>query len=106
MNRCTWTNCNLPATDVLIVASSRWGRSKDLASAQRLPYCAGHIDPAEASTRRELPPHIGVGRAKAPAGCFCSLMDAPRGCLSCTCPDCGSVGRYGVSLVHAPGCGS
>lgn len=42
----------------------------------------------------------------APAGCFCSIMTAPAACLTCTCPDCGQVGRFGAPIVHAAPCGA
>lgn len=42
---------------------------------------------------------------RVPVGCFCLAMAEPDACLTCTCPDCGAAGRFGVSLVHAPGCG-
>lgn len=39
-----------------------------------------------------------------PAGCFCLIMEAPDACLTCTCPDCGAVGRFGISIVHGESC--
>lgn len=40
-----------------------------------------------------------------PVGCLCHLHDAPKACLTCTCPDCGRTGRFGVGMIHRPLCG-
>lgn len=43
-------------------------------------------------------------RTRRPVGCFCDLMSEPSGCLTCTCPDCGRVGRFGAPIKHLEDC--
>lgn len=47
---------------------------------------------------------VPVPSSVPPVGCFCSAIDAPRACLTCTCPDCGGVGRFGSGVVHVAPC--
>ena len=42
--------------------------------------------------------------SRPPEGCFCQHLPELRGCLTCTCPNCGATGRFGVSIEHEPGC--
>lgn len=38
-----------------------------------------------------------------PIGCFCHIM-GEKGCLTCTCPDCGAFGRFGAPISHVAPC--
>ena len=62
--------------------------------------------PQPTANPQARPPVPGSIRTeRAPAGCFCGLMHSSLACLTCTCPDCGAFGRYGIPFAHTAACG-